>query len=87
MKFGGKVGYDKLYCVTKSQPHIAYQSLYFFIFLSLQQFVLSQMSQLLLKPESSDFVCTLSVAKYIVLKNVYFAFFFIFSFFPSLTPV
>ena len=27
---------DELYCVTKEQPHIAYQSLYLFIFLSLQ---------------------------------------------------
>ena len=24
MKFGARVGYDKLYCVTKNQPHIAY---------------------------------------------------------------
>ena len=65
MKFGAKFGYDKLYCVTKNQQHIAYQSLFSIFFLSLQQMFLSQISQLLLKPESSDFVCTLRVAKYI----------------------
>ena len=31
-----KLESDELYCVTKEQPHIAYQSLYLFIFLSLQ---------------------------------------------------
>ena len=36
LKFGTKLDSDELYCVTKEQPHIAYQSLYFFfIFLSL----------------------------------------------------
>ena len=25
LKFGTKLGNDKLYCVTKNQPHIAYQ--------------------------------------------------------------
>ena len=49
---------DKLYCVLKNQPHIAYQSLYLFTFLSLKQKFMSQISQLLLKPESSDFVYT-----------------------------
>ena len=34
LKFGTKLDSDKLYCVTKEQPHIAYQSLYLFIFLS-----------------------------------------------------
>ena len=33
-KFGRKVGYDKLYCVTKNQPHIAYQFLLFVHFSS-----------------------------------------------------
>ena len=37
MKFGTNIEYDKLYCVTKNQPHIAYQFLYFSIFLSLQK--------------------------------------------------
>ena len=36
LKFGTRLDSDKLYCVTKEQPHIAYQSLYLFIFLSLQ---------------------------------------------------
>ena len=33
LKFGAKLDSDELYCVTKEQPHIAYQSLYLFIFL------------------------------------------------------
>ena len=32
LKFGTKLDSDELYCVTKEQPHIAYQSLYLFIF-------------------------------------------------------
>ena len=36
LKFGTKLDSDELYGVTKEQPHIAYQSLYLFIFLSLQ---------------------------------------------------
>ena len=28
LKFGTIIGNDKLYCVLKSQPHIAYQSFY-----------------------------------------------------------
>ena len=36
LKFGTKLDSDELYCVTKEQPHIAHQSLYLFIFLSLQ---------------------------------------------------
>ena len=66
MKFGTNIGYDKLYFVTKNQPHIAYQFLYLSIFLSLQQKFLSQISQLPLEPGSSNFVYTLRVAKYIV---------------------
>ena len=34
LKFGTNIGYDKLYCVLKNQPHMAYQSLYLSIFLS-----------------------------------------------------
>ena len=44
LKFGTKLDSDELYCVTKEQPHIAYQSLYLFIFLSLQWKFLSQIS-------------------------------------------
>ena len=35
LKFGTNIRYCKLYCVFKNQPHMAYQSLYLFIFLSL----------------------------------------------------
>ena len=35
LKFDSKLDSVLLYCVTKEQPHIAYQSLYLFIFLSL----------------------------------------------------
>ena len=63
---GTKVGYDNLYCVREIQPHIAYQSLYLSIFLSLQQQFLSQMPQLLLETESSEFIYTLRVTKCIV---------------------
>ena len=34
LKFATKLDSDELYCVTKEQPHIAYQSLYLFIFFS-----------------------------------------------------
>ena len=37
-KFGTNIGYDKLYCFFKNQPHMAYQSLYLSIFLSFQFF-------------------------------------------------
>ena len=43
-KFGTKLESDELYCVTNKQPHIAYQSLYLFIFLSLQWKFLSDFS-------------------------------------------
>ena len=36
LKFGTRLDSDELYCVTKEQPHIAYQYLYLFIFLSLK---------------------------------------------------
>ena len=49
LKFGTKLDSDELYCVTKEQPHIAYQFLLLFIFLSLQWQFLSQISQLLLE--------------------------------------
>ena len=35
LKFGTKLGNEQLYCVLKNQLHIAYQSLYLSIFLSL----------------------------------------------------
>ena len=54
---------DELYCVTKEQPHIAYLSLYLFIFLSLQWKFLSEISQLLLEPVFSNFVYIFRMAK------------------------
>ena len=60
LKFGTKLDSDELYCVTKEQPHIAYQSFYLFIFLSLQWKFLSQISQLLLEPVFSNLVYTFS---------------------------
>ena len=63
LKFGTKLDSDELYCVTKEQPHIAYQSLYLFIFLSLQWKFLSQISQLLLEPVFSNFVYIFSMVK------------------------
>ena len=50
LKLGTKLSSDELYCVTYKQPHIAYQSLYLFIFFSIQWKFLSQISQLLLEP-------------------------------------
>ena len=38
LKFGTNIGYDKLYCVLKNQPHMAYLSLYLSIFLSSNKF-------------------------------------------------
>ena len=38
LKFGTNIGYDKLYCVLKNQPHLANQSLYLSIFLSFHFF-------------------------------------------------
>ena len=48
LKFGTNIGYDKLYCVLKIQPHMAYQSLYLSIFLSFQKYFSSKISQQLL---------------------------------------
>ena len=79
MKFGTKVGYNKLsatYC---------YQSLYLFIFLPLQQNFLSQISQLLLKIFFRFCIHLEGGQVYCVKENqdanVYFAFLFKFSFF------
>ena len=63
LKFGTKLDSDELYCVTKEQPNFAYQSLYLFIFLSLQWKFLSQISQLLLEPVFSNFVYIFRMAK------------------------
>ena len=63
LKFSTKLDSDEVYCVTKEQPHIAYQSLYLFIFLSLQWKFPSQISHLLLEPLFSNFVYTFRKAK------------------------
>ena len=63
LKFGTKLDSDELYCVTKEQPHIAYQSLHLFIFLSLQWKFLSKISQPLLEPVFSNFVYIFRMAK------------------------
>ena len=63
LKFGTKLDSDELYCETKEQPHIAYESLYLFIFLSLQWKFLSQISQLLLEPVFSNFMYIFRMAK------------------------
>ena len=70
-----------LYCVRENQPPLPYLSLYLSIFLSLQLNFLSQISWLLWKPETSNFIYTLRVAKYTVgkknkLLRFIFAFFF-----------
>ena len=70
LKFGTKLDSDELYCVTKEQPHISYQSLYLFIFLSLQWKFLSQISQLLLEPVFSNFVYIFRMAKCTVLMEI-----------------
>ena len=66
MKFGTKLDSDELYCVKNEQPHIAYQSLYLFIFLSLQWKFLSQITQLLLGSVFSNFLYIFKKAKCIV---------------------
>ena len=63
LKFGTKLDSDELYCVTKEQPYYAYQSLYLFIFLSLQWKFLSQISQLLLELVFLNFVYIFRMAK------------------------
>ena len=88
LKFCTKLDCDELYCVTKEQPHIAYQSLYLFIILSLQLKFLSQISQLLLKPVFLNLVYTFRKAKCTVLLEIKMLIlilpsFFIFSFFHS----
>ena len=86
LKFGTNVVYDLLYCVRENQPPAAYHFLYLSIFLSLQSNFLLQISQLLREPESSNFLCTLRVAKYIVgQKTKMLRFIFTFSFHFSIS--
>ena len=64
LKFGTKLESDELYCVTNKQPHIAYQSLYLFIFLFGN---FCQISQLLLEPVFS-ILCTPSGRQSVLCK-------------------
>ena len=84
LKFGTNVGYDLLHSVRENQPPDAYHFLYLSIFLSLQSNFLLQISRLLWEPESSNFLYTLRVAKYIVeqktkMLRFIFTIFFLFS--------
>ena len=91
MKFGAKVGYDKVYCVTKIQPHIAYQSLYLSIFLSPTKNSVTDFSassgawvfKFCIHREDDQVYCVNENEG----ANVYCAFFFKISFFSSLTPL
>ena len=66
LKFGTNVEYDWLHCVRENQSPDAYHFLYLSIFLSLLSNFLLQISRLLWEPESSNFLYTLRVAKYIM---------------------
>ena len=66
LKFGTNVRYDLLHCVRENQPPDAYHFLYLSTFLSRQSNFLLQISRLLWEPESSNFLYTLRVAKFIV---------------------
>ena len=66
LKSGTNVGYDLLHFLRENQTHDAYHFLYLSIFLSLQSDFLLQNSWFLWELESSNFLYTLRVAKYIV---------------------
>ena len=91
MKFGTNIGYDKLYCVTKNQPHIAYQFLYLSIFFLSKKISVTDFSasigawafKLCIHLEGGQVYCVRENQ----IAVVYFSFFFKFSIFPSLTPM
>ena len=65
LNFGTNVGYDLLYCVKENQRAVAYHCLICrFFFLSKQIFCYKFLS--FYESQSSNFVYTLRVAKYIV---------------------
>ena len=85
LKFGTHTGDDKLYCVLKNQPHMAYQSLYLSIFLSFQIFFHHISSASMSALESSNFVYTMRTTKCITENKtnmLRFTFAFFFYFFP-----
>ena len=86
LKFGTKLDSDVLYCVTKKPP-IAYHSLYLLIFFSPMEISVTDFSAPIIASVFKFFV-HLQVGKVYCVNenknaNSYFAFFFIFSFFPS----
>ena len=87
LKFGTSVGYDLLYCVKENQHAGAYYSLICpLFFLSKQIFCYIFLS--FYESQSSNFVYTLRMAKYIVWQKTKLRFILpSFSFFPSLTPM
>ena len=66
LKFGTNVGYDLLHCVRENQPPGGYHFLHLSIFLYLHLNFLLQISLLLWEPESSNYLYTLRVVKFIV---------------------
>ena len=91
LKFGTNIRYDRLYCVLKNQPHMAYQSLYLSIFLSFQQFF-----NLISSASMSATVFKFCIHNeynqvYYCKQNqdavIYFCLLFLFSVFLSLTPM
>ena len=62
LKFGTNIRYDRLYCVLKNQPHMAFQSIYLSIFLSFQHFF-HLIAQHLLVLQSSNFAYTMRTTK------------------------
>ena len=90
LKFGTKLDSDELYCVTKEQPHIAYQSLYLFISFSPMEISVTDFSAPI-RASVFKFCVHLQEGKVYCVKgncdaNPHFAFFFqffIFSFFHS----
>ena len=86
LKFGTNLGYD-LYCVKEDLHAAVYDSPYLSIFfLSKQIFCYKFLS--FYESQSSNFVYTLRVAKYIVGQKTKLRFILpYFSFFPSLTPM
>ena len=88
LKLGTNVGYNLSYCVKENQHAAAYHYPHLSIFLSYKANFLLHIFQLLWEPESSNFVYTLRVAKYIVGQKTKLWFILpYFSFFLSLTPM
>ena len=65
-KFGTNVVYDLLHCVRENQPPDMFHFLYFSTFLSIQSNFLLEISRRLWEPESSNFLYTSRVDKYIM---------------------